>query len=463
MARLSAEQRRAFDVCVEAEPGLHMITGGGGCGKTKLLIALVAELRARGTNVAVAAPTNAAASIIGGCTVHNFLGGIKPGESVDKFIKRVYEGEAKWKDFARRTLAAVQVVFVDEISMVGRELFECIVAVLERIPHAAGPMGGRAVILAGDWYQIPPVKDVFAFKSPLIAARARPFVSAHRLEENHRARGDPRFAALLATFRAKGSLGEEEKKLLATRMIPDAPDDPAVCVIFSTNQRVNAHNAAQFARLPDAPTVFKGDGMMLTKKSNGLPLTDGTKAAFASMRVPGELALKRNAWVMMLATGQADGKSVSRGMRGKVLDFVHTRTRAATAKRGRFDALGDVAPLVHFDGMAEAVTVLPHTFQLFDQGGRPTAELTQVPLALAFAVTAHGVQGATLSRVHVVLERMFERSMSYVALSRARTLAGLTLSGSLEQGNFVIDPDAVAFNEKIFGTTAAPPAPPAHK
>ena len=414
--------RLADDPQRRTPPARVLLHGPGGCGKSVVIRALAALLRQEAHGVALAAPTGCAAYLIGGCTLHACLHlpveNLSYGRASDAPLP---SGPALqhlveyWRP--------VKVLIVDEASMVSSATLQRIDQRLQLYKRREGvPFGGLHVLLAGDLYQLQPVKG-----DPVYAAQTiwRHF-SLCELAGNHRAAEDPRYAELLARLRV-GSQTEEDVALLRSRLLPP----PAGCVavrLMATRRAVACINKDLF----DAHAKHTGQSLHFseavdTDQETGRPVlpdealddaedTGGLEAQ-TCFAVGAKVMLRRNLDI-------SDG--LVNGARGVVVAVHLAASGEVAAVDVDFEQAGRRWREEH--GGAAAVRVEPATGGFMGRsGGRVLRR--QVPLVLCYAMTIHKSQGATERGGAVVwLDRHCRQPcQAYVALSRVQRLEDLWL------------------------------------
>ncbi|MBI2891624.1 MAG: AAA family ATPase [Nitrospirae bacterium] len=414
------EWDRALDLIENSRRHLF-VTGRAGTGKSTLLQHFRKLTR---RTAVVLAPTGVAAVNVTGQTIHSFFG-FKPDVTPDQ-VKRL-------RGNRRALFRTLDVLVIDEISMVRADLFDAVARFLElNGPKRGLPFGGVQLVLFGDLYQLPPVvrsedrplfegfyPTPYFFSSRAFAALDPEWVE---LDKVFRQR-DTDFLALLNAIR-DGTATEAVLGELNRRVREDL--DPATAeeylVLTSTNDRARAINAARLARLPGEARVFEA----------------GIKGAFEAPAYPTEarLALKPGAQIMLL-NNDPEGRWIN-GTVG------HIR---------RIDPDEPRVSVVLQNGSREDVQ--PHRwdmfrFQLDPSGERiepvSVGQFVQMPMRLAWAVTIHKSQGLTFDRLVVDLTRgTFAHGQLYVALSRVRTLDGLLLTRPIRRGHILVDPRIRAF------------------
>ncbi len=415
--------------------GRHVfVTGRAGTGKSTLLVHYLegADL----SRTAVLAPTGVAALNVGGETIHHFFRmwpGQTPGEAAEAG-RRVAQGSGA--DLYRRLTSVV----IDEVSMVRADLLDGVDAFLRAVRSSAEPFGGVRVIAFGDLYQLPPVvtsqeRDLFRthyaspyFFSSAVFGRLRDEENLENfayveLQKIYR-QVDQDFIDFLNKVRSK-DIEAADLELVNGRVIDVGAvmDDPAgPLFLTTTNRRASEINVAHLARLPGRPTRFVAE--VTGEFPDSYRPTDP------------ELTLAAGARVMLL-TNDPDGRWVN-GSIGTVV---------------RVERSGRTIVVLLDDG--DEVEVVRHTWEA--SYNRWDAEVgaivrealgtfTQLPVRLAWAVTIHKAQGKTFDRVVVDFERStFEHGQAYVALSRARSLAGLGLARPMKATDVRLDRSVVRF------------------
>jgi ATP-dependent DNA helicase PIF1 len=316
---------------------------------------------------------------------------------------------------AKRRWLDTQLLIIDEISMMTPELLEKLDFIARRVRRRPdAKFGGIQLLLAGDFCQLPPVQKpsangggdatptpLFAFES---AAWGALIDATHHLTKIER-QPDPVFQAILTEARM-GALSEASIAILQGRKgLPWATDQIRPTLIFSRNADVAAINAANMDALDGESVIFKA----ATIQSAATHIDAELEAQLTRLDLDApyepELNLKIGAQVMLI-TNLDQERGLVNGSRGVVLNFTSTGL-----------------PVVRFLSVSEPVTIDRATWMLpdNDQIGR-----AQIPLKVAYAITIHKSQGATLDCALIDIgSNTFEYGQAYVALSRVRSLEGL--------------------------------------
>lgn len=370
------------------------LTGPPGSGKTYVLNRYVRQSTRAGKVVAVTASTGIAATHIGGTTVHSWSGlGIR--DQLQPRDRQQLAGNARLV----KRYNATDVLVIDEVSMLHGQRLDMINEVCKLLRKSDAPFGGLQVILVGDLFQLPPVSrgtDVLDFVH-LSAAWAELNPQICYLSEQHRLQEDGLLDALEAMRR--GDLNESHEDLLRQRLHSKPGFGEEVTRLYAHNIDIDALNQQRLDSLKNRPHIFQ-----MQTKGRAAKLEQLRRGVLA----PDVLELKKGAEVMFVANNPTAG--FVNGSRGQVVKFQ------------------DGLPVVKLAGNGRQIKVLAHSWKL-EEDDRVMAEVSQIPLRLAWAITIHKSQGMSLDGAEIDLSKSFTPGMGYVALSRVRSAKGLYLSG----------------------------------
>lgn len=410
------------------------VTGRAGTGKSTLLLHYLggADL----SRTVVLAPTGVAALNVGGETIHHFFR-MRPGQTPAEAAEAGRRaGQGPGADVYR----GLSTIVLDEVSMVRADLLDAVDAFLRAARGDSSPFGGVRVIAFGDLYQLPPVvtgeeRGLFTEHYPSPYFFSSQVFGRLREEENLEnfayveltkiyRQVDPVFIELLNKVRSK-EVEPADLDLVNVRVIDVAAalaDPEGPLFLTTTNKRASQINDEHLARLTGRAFVS------VAEVSGDFP--DSYRPTDA------QLTLKTGARVMMLTNDPG-----ARWVNGSMGTITQIDTRA-----------GEV--VVHLDD-GDEVHVEPHTwgatYNRWDaEAGAIVREtlgsFTQLPMRLAWAVTIHKAQGKTFDRIVIDFERSaFEHGQAYVALSRARSLAGIGLARPMRAGDVRLDRRIVRF------------------
>ena len=394
---LSADQLAVIDA-FEAKKNIF-VTGSAGSGKSYLLNFL--KLKYAQFGLHVTASTGIAAVNIGGSTIHSWAAIGMANLPAQQIIENLFS--KKFSKIRRRILAA-KALAIDEISMISVEVFELLDKVFRAVRQQDKPMGGLQMILFGDFLQLPPInKDTqeinFCFDSQVWRElELESFFLKKIFRQN-----DKNFLNLLDELR-HGNLGATSKALLQSSV--GAVDNNLTIrptILTTHNYKVEKINQERLKEIVANEVEFKA-------QYNGDPYR--IEFLKKNSLAQESLKLKVGAQVMMIKnTFQKDG--IINGSLGIVKDFS--------------PRLGN--PIVEFANQKTlTISAEQWTIERFDEDNKEVvieAQMDQIPLVLAWAITVHKSQGLTLDKICCDLEHAFSAGQVYVALSRVRKLDDL--------------------------------------
>jgi ATP-dependent DNA helicase PIF1 len=408
------------------------LTGKAGTGKSTLLKYFRDRTK---KSVVVLAPTGVAALNVSGQTIHSFFG-FKPSITVEDAKKT-----AK-KTHKKELINKVDLIIVDEISMVRADLLDCMDVFLQVVLKNKNPFGGKQVVFIGDLYQLPPVvssgeklffSEVYTspyFFSAKVIKRSNFELKFIELDKIYRQTEGP-FIGLLNAIR-NNSITPEQLEHLNTRVHPEFNAPPGYIHLTGTNQdadQINSHQLNQLNR-----QLFTSEG----KSTGEFNLKDSpTEPA---------LKLKVGAQVMFL-----NNDSLGRWVNGTIgtIKLLPSQSVKITSSEGDYPELQVEIP------NQGVVSVTPFKWAMFKYSYDTARKLmtqetlgsfTQYPLKLSWAITIHKSQGKTFDRVILDLKRgTFAHGQSYVALSRCRSFEGLILKYPFKKSHILMDFKVVKF------------------
>jgi ATP-dependent exoDNAse (exonuclease V) alpha subunit len=412
------------------------LTGPAGSGKTYVLNTYITYLQERGVEVAITASTGIAATHLGGMTIHAWSGiGIKDHLSA-RDLDYLEQQQYLWKRFDK-----VKVLIIDEVSMLKNTTLDMVDRVCRTFKRNEKPFGGLQIILSGDFFQLPPVEryspkahmeqvslypeageDIMyeeedQVKTPFVfTAKSWKDADFHvcYLKEQHRQ--DDRTLLNLLTEIRSGEVSDDSRELLLEKIVTKDIED--VTKLFTHNIDVDKYNLEQLEKLDTEEQVYE-----MTHRGKA----SGVEALKRGCLSPEELWVKVGALVMFVKNNPIAG--YVNGTVGEVIGFNPDGFPVVQTKEGK------------------EFVAMPQPWAIEDQGN-VVAEIFQVPLRLAWAVTVHKSQGMTLDSALIDLSQAFVPGQGYVALSRVRSLDGLYLKG-INQRALEVHPGVLTFDQKL--------------
>ena len=430
-------QKAAFDAILAGKS--IFLTGPGGTGKSYLLENLHMHYKSRNKKkkLAITAMTGCAAVLIGpfAKTLHSWAGiGLGRGD-IDVIAQTVAADKRKGPRW-RQTECLV----IDEVSMMTPGLLQLLDAVGRKARKCEDkPFGGMQMVFVGDFYQLPPVSrdsaGQFAFDSPLWSQVVE---EKYALTEIVRQK-DPVFQQILNEARV-GELTPESYAILESRKTMEwKRQEIKPTLLFTKNTDVSAINENQLRKLPGEEHVFKA-------KTEALP---PVAADIAQMLVEKldkdapyevELRLKDRTQVMLLKQHYEEKEVEINGKKRQQMCAVQGLVNGSRGVVTGFALDGN--PIVKFLN-GKVITVKPATWS--SDEGDEGVKRSQIPLRVAYALTIHKAQGASLDSALVdVGPSTFEYGQAYVALSRVRNMDSLFIF-EIAQKAFRAHPAVKAF------------------
>lgn len=389
---LNADQQIALDMVLE---GTNMfITGPGGVGKSVLVREMTAELLEMGKKVGITAMTGSAAILLKGSTLHSYLKiGFGKDDPKDIIRKLRKNGKHRWTE--------LDVLIIDEVSMLDPDLFDKLEYIARILRSSSKPFGGIQLVLSGDFCQLPCVaSDKFCFES---AAWDKCITETVYLTTIIR-QEDREFQECLNRARM-GELTEEDYHYLKEASVGiDKNNIIKPTKILCYNRDVDDINEKKLMAIPEADIhCYEMDIEKNPECNWPFPIVPSKHCNAVET-----LKLSKGAQVMLLYNKDVTA-GLANGSRGVVTDFE------------------DGLPVVTF--VNGIVSTIDYHEWMVQEGSDNIGSIFQIPLKLAYAITVHKSQGMTLDRAYINLKGVFEYGQAYVALSRVKTIKGLTIRG----------------------------------
>jgi hypothetical protein len=406
------------------------LTGRAGTGKTTFLQHIRQNLA---KEMVVVAPTAVAAINAGGVTIHSFfqvpLGPLMPGVRGKSQAQPPIRSVNPEKE---KMLRRMQLLIIDEISMVRADTLDYIDALLRLVRASARPFGGVQLLMIGDPYQLPPVtnndwdmlssfyKSPYFFDSLVWGSSAFLTFALSRIYRQ----SDPVFIDILNDVR-NGKVTENTLSALNARCISQADSELSDYVTLSThNNKVKEINQQRLNALQAPEHLF----------------TAAITADFPSEAYPAEkeLILKEGAHAMFIKNDSSGKKQYYNGRAARVSRIENGRVHVTFFDDGSgFIVTPEIWQNVKY--------ALSETEGKISESSAGTFSQLPLPLRLSWAVTIHKSQGLTFDKLVVDVRSAFAPGQVYVALSRCRSLDGLVLLAPVNAASVMVAPAVKSF------------------
>ena len=405
------------------------LTGKAGTGKTTFLKNLPLKTYKR---MVVVAPTGVAAINAGGQTIHSFFqlpfGPQLPENALGKAFnaKSIAAQYQKLNKKKINLIRSLDLLIIDEISMVRADVLDAIDAVLRRVRRSQKPFGGLQLLMIGDVHQLAPVakSEEWEVLSPYYdtpyffgsqVLKKTPYVCVE-LEHIYR-QHDEDFITLLNKVR-NNQMDADCVRLLNSRFQPNfiAHDNEGYITLTTHNYQADQINETKLAAIEAKPLVFNAV-VRGTFPENTYPTKE-------------ELVLKVGAQVMFVKNDPSPEKAFYNGKIGRLVGYNDDEGTVTVES----DDERIVVPKLTWQNMEYAINAENQDIEEKEIGS-----FTQIPLRLAWAVTIHKSQGLTFDKVIVDAGQAFAHGQVYVALSRCTSLEGLVLKTPIASNALVND------------------------
>ena len=417
---LDPEGQAAFDA-IENNSPVVFVTGRAGTGKSTFIAFLKKTLQ---KNSVVLAPTGIAALNIGGQTIHSFF----------KFPPRMFENR-EIKSRNDTLINQLELIILDEISMVRADLLDHMDYALRQWRQRKEPFGGVQMLLVGDLLQLPPV---------IAGAKERTYYD--------RRYASPWFFSA-AVFRNLPVFAVEMKQVhrqteahfiaILNRIRTNSDHRSSVAEINRTCFRDQSAGASQLtltATHRQAQTINQSELQLLNTQSQEYNGTTRGHFADDEQRLPAPMHLNLKLGAQVMVT-----KNVAGAVNGTLARVISLNSHTIG-----ISCLNDQTEVIVSREIWEQYT---YHWDVIEQGivAEVVGQYEQFPLTLGWAVTIHKCQGLTLESVTIDLGRgAFAPGQTYVALSRCRSLQGITLKKPIAMRDVVADATALKFYAALF-------------
>ena len=422
--KLNEEQQVAFDLVRDTNRSFFL-TGKAGTGKTTFVKYIQETLTDK--RFVIVAPTGLAAITAGGQTIHSFFGlpldPIAPDAEFEMFNIN-YEKQC--------LLQKVDTIIMDEVSMVKCDIVDAVDSILRHVMKNSMPFGGKQVIFIGDLYQLDPIVDTkdeglrkfykyyydttipYFFKARVFQSYLLPSIEFSKVYRQR----DKEFLQMLEHIRIGKYVKDEIDKINISSMGNLLMEDLNAkenkdLTLTPFNKKADNINERELANIPDKAYTYIGELEGDFNRKN--------------FPAPYELTLKKGAQVMFCRNDSINHQWVN-GTLGVVSSLSEDSIFVKIDEEDEIKVAKETWEAVKY--------VFNEKTQKLDK--EVTGTYIQYPLKLAWAITIHKSQGLTFDRVTLDPDGIFSPGQLYVALSRVRSLEGLTLVNRVYQ-NYIYE------------------------
>jgi ATP-dependent DNA helicase PIF1 len=419
---LSIEQQIAFDKYIQGKN--IFITGPGGSGKSALIRKIYSHAYNANKCIYVTALTGCAAILLNckATTLHSWAGiglGLGSQESIIQKIKKNKFASSIWK--------GTNILIVDEVSMLSRKLFDLLNAIGKVVRNNHKPFGGIQLIFSGDFYQLPPVGDKDDPETTQFCFESDDWNSVFNYDcqiefKKIFRQSDELYASILNQIR-EGKIKRKSNDLLMKYVGRELSESLIVepTKLYPTKNKVMQINTNKMNILKTEQRTFVMKQILdleMTKQERTI------RTQYSPQNIENELNY--------IASNLICEKEIVIKIGAQVMCIVNIKSAendilVCNGSQGIVTGYCDITgcPRVKYNNGIE----LTMTRHIWTSDKIPGIGVSQVPLILAWALTIHKSQGATLDVAEIdVGSGIFECGQTYVALSRVRSLDGLYLT-----------------------------------
>lgn len=384
MTNLNDKQKEAIEVVLNNKN--LFLTGSAGTGKSYTLLYIVELLEKNSKKYGLTAMTGCAASLINAQTLHSFLGLGLGKDTVDNIIKNI-----KKRAVIYNRIKKLEVLIIDEISILDLELFEKISSVLKKIKDIDKPFGDTQLILVGDFCQLPPINGKYCFESKLWNEIN---IETVELVDLVRQQDDILFQKILQFIR-KGKCSKKIYEILLNMKENVFDNDIEPTKLFPINVDVDKINNSEFEKL----TIINKNNIKIYKAKSSIDNSYIVNTYDIKLTINAQIMITRNIDVL---------NGLVNGTRGIILymDEEYIIIKDVNGKKHRIDYYKDI------------------NYNIKNN----ESWILHMPVRLAYAISCHKSQGMTIDALEVDLgKNIFAAGQLYTALSRAKTLKSIKI------------------------------------
>jgi ATP-dependent DNA helicase PIF1 len=411
-ANLNDKQKQCYNLAKNKQNIL--ITGAGGSGKSMSLKSIIKYFKRKSYNIGVTSTTGSSATLINGTTIHSFLNIGLANKSATELYEKI---KFKSKKSTYNKLKKLDVLIIDEISMMDDILFNKIGAYLSLIKEIKKPFGKIQLILCGDFYQLSPINNDYCFKSNIWNMLK---IKIIELKQLMRQTKDLEFQELLYNIKINNITDDVYNKLKA-RMIKPINTKIQATKLYSRNIDIDQINKQEFNKLVNLTNakIYKYEIKYDTNNSKISKYIDNSN-------ITKSLELCIGAQIMLTSNIDIINNLVN-GTRGVIKNMNNNFVIIETV-----------------DGKEHNIEYVKFINDLDEN-----ITFSYMPIRLSYAVSIHRSQGMTIDLIDIDLgNNIFGSGMAYVALSRARSLDTIYIS-KLSRNAFKINSEVIEFYKQL--------------
>jgi ATP-dependent DNA helicase PIF1 len=434
---ISEDQKKILNAILDKKN--VFITGPGGCGKSYFInfFKEYTSVNTPNTKLALTSTTGISALLIGGCTIHSYL-----GIGLAKESAYVLSNKIKKSKFHLDRWKKLDILIIDEVSMLSIELFEKLDEIAKKLRKNEQPFGGIQLILSGDFLQLPSVNSTsFLFNSTIWKETVH---NTFYLEKIFR-QDDDSFIDILSEARF-GKLSTESVKLIREREDATVDISYVPTKLFALNRNVENYNKTHLEKLlkkgitpfeymieieVNIPNILE----RVVEEEEIETLVEENKVFsglyhkyLKNIQARRILEICKGCHVMMLVN-KYFSQGVVNGSQGVVVGFSDNQ-----------------CPIVKFYN-GQIIEIEPNVWKI-EEDGKEICSYTQIPLKLSYSTSIHGSQGATLDYAEIDFEGMFEYGQAYVAMSRVKKISNLIIR-NFSSSRIKAHPDAIEYYNRL--------------
>ena len=394
------------------------VTGPGGVGKTAVLKTFV---RGCGHKVAITSTTGTSALLLDGTTLHSYLGIGLGKDKVRVLVTRILS-----QNWLRNRWRQLECLVIDEISMMHPDLFDKLENIARIVRKNSKPFGGIQLALSGDFLQLPCVGTMyFCFQAKSWNKCIQHVIYLDQIIRQR----DRRFQKCLNSVRL-GDLTNKVRDILNSRVGIKLQNSHGIkpTKLYAKNIDVHRENDAELDILAEAGAEFYVYEMDITMHKVGKRKKFLVNKFKKNCPVDERIELCVDAQVMLVKNIDLPS-GLANGSRGIVTGFT-----SAGFPKVRF--LNDQEYVIGMESWK------------MDEHNKKILTAFQIPLRVAYAISIHKSQGCSLDYTQIDLSNIFEFGQAYVALSRVKSLKGLSIVG-INYDYIQADPVAVEYYRKL--------------